>query len=261
MITILCDGTSNGLTDENPTNIRKIRDALHAQGQQPLYFAGPGDETNSSWLGEILGSAFGLDCDIIVGNAMMALKAVHHKGDQIAIFGFSRGATIARMLASKICEEGVNGYHTRVKFLGCFDTVAAFLPFGAMQQGYFHNLHVNAGVDFACHAVSLDEDRAAFAPNLMNRRDGVTEVWFRGNHCGVGGGYENSGLSDISLGWMLNNAIHHGLAVELETHPNRNTPIMREEWPKRRMRRTPVVLVGDEVSNIQPDIHYTATMG
>src|SRR5262249_49040498 len=41
------------------------------------------------------------------------------------------------------------------------------------------------------------------------------EKWFPGVHSNVGGGYKDTGLSDISLGWMAIRAIHHGLNINM----------------------------------------------
>jgi hypothetical protein len=40
---------------------------------------------------------------------------------------------------------------------------------------------------------------------------GVTEVWFSGVHCDVGGSYAESQLSDIAMRWMMKKAIGCGL--------------------------------------------------
>ena len=59
----------------------------------------------------------------------------------------------------------------------------------------------------AVHIVSLDEDRVAFEPTLMNRDAAkptrITEVWFPGVHSDIGGGYWHDGLADVSLSYML----------------------------------------------------------
>ena len=49
------------------------------------------------------------------------------------------------------------------------------------------------------------------APSLRHRwvtskpedRPGVEQVWFAGAHSNVGGGYKESGLSDLALLWMI----------------------------------------------------------
>jgi hypothetical protein len=75
------------------------------------------------------------------------------------------------------------------------------------------------------HALSLDERRSQFFPTLFDEkpaeasvapRPRIEQVWFRGTHSGVGGGYLDSGLSDISLRWMLDRAVECGLRVNPE---------------------------------------------
>ena len=41
----------------------------------------------------------------------------------------------------------------------------------------------------------------------------MEQVWFAGVHTDVGGGYAESGLSDISLNWMLSKAVHNGIHI------------------------------------------------
>ena len=59
----------------------------------------------------------------------------------------------------------------------------------------------------AVHVVSLDEDRVAFEPTLMNRDavkpTRIREVWFPGVHSDIGGGYWHDGLADVSLSYMI----------------------------------------------------------
>ncbi|MFM9118663.1 MAG: DUF2235 domain-containing protein, partial [Planctomycetota bacterium] len=55
------------------------------------------------------------------------------------------------------------------------------------------------------HAVALDEQRVPFEPSLWTGprlADGsIEQVWFAGSHSNVGGGFTNTGLSDIALDW------------------------------------------------------------
>ena len=129
--------------------------------------------------------------------------------DCIVVFGFSRGAALARKFASRILEAHSD---LRVSFLGVFDTVAAMD--GIHTEGetissdvVFENGTLNDRIDRAVHIVSLDEDRVAFEPTLINRDeakpDRITEVWFPGVHSDIGGGYWHDGLADVSLNFMI----------------------------------------------------------
>jgi len=53
----------------------------------------------------------------------------------------------------------------------------------------------------------------------------LEQTWFPGVHRNVGGGYPDTGLSDISLDWMINKATDIGLcfdeiSVRTEVRPN-----------------------------------------
>jgi hypothetical protein len=81
----------------------------------------------------------------------------------------------------------------------------------------FYDTTLNVNVDYAKHAISIDEDRADFArvgwtptAKKQDKRDAsgnlyFEQVWFPGVHADVGGGYiENEArLSDGAMNWML----------------------------------------------------------
>ena len=106
-----------------------------------------------------------------------------------------------------------------VRFLGVWDTVGALgIPesLGLVRAGAdllglvprFHNTSLGHYVDHARHAVALDERRGPFVPTLWNNVDveaprTAKQVWFPGNHCDVGGGHLQTGLSDGALQWMI----------------------------------------------------------
>lgn len=71
----------------------------------------------------------------------------------------------------------------------------------------------------AYHALALDEQRVPFEPTLFTGprvSDGsVLQVWFAGAHSNVGGGFANTGLSDIALDWMIRRLTdNHGLLLK-----------------------------------------------
>ena len=131
------------------------------------------------------------------------------QADRIVVFGFSRGAALARKFASRMLEAHSDLW---ISFLGVFDTVAAMD--GIHTKGetissdvVFENGTLHPRICRAVHIVSLDEDRVAFEPTLINRDednpDRITEVWFPGVHSDIGGGYWHDGLADVSLSFMI----------------------------------------------------------
>ena len=115
------------------------------------------------------------------------------------------------------------GTEVLIKFLGVWDTVGALgvpddMPianwFDDPKRWQFHDTVLGNNVKMARHAVALDERRANFTPTLWRARDGnsdVVEAWFPGVHGNVGGGYADTGLSDITLAWMIKEAEIAGL--------------------------------------------------
>ena len=69
------------------------------------------------------------------------------------------------------------------------------------------------------HAVSIDERRSFFRNNLWGVPDphqSIKQVWFAGVHSDIGGSYPSlqAGLSQITLQWMLCEAVSLGLLVD-----------------------------------------------
>jgi len=115
-----------------------------------------------------------------------------------------------------------------VKFIGVWDTVGTLSlgytgkqpRFFKLEQEKFHNTNLSANITHAYHALAAHELRKPFKPVFWTEKasDQVLEqVWFKGAHANVGGGYNNVGLSSISLCWMASKAIKCGMAVNLDT--------------------------------------------
>lgn len=119
----------------------------------------------------------------------------------------------------------------KIHFIGVWDTVGALgIPDGSgtlleavnvfdnAADYSFHDTNLHPNVTHARHALALDEMRASFTPTLWENVSGrdVKQIWFAGVHADVGGGYDETGLSDIALEWMLNEAKQCGLLL----HPN-----------------------------------------
>src|SRR3981081_2463299 len=114
-----------------------------------------------------------------------------------------------------------------VRFVGVWDTVAAYgLPMDEMTRGVSrwivplelptHTLD-RERVMRACQALSLDEERTTFHPELWDEQivppsdfdpdkkrhiadEQISQVWFAGVHSNVGGGYPDDALGSIPRG-------------------------------------------------------------
>jgi hypothetical protein len=114
------------------------------------------------------------------------------------------------------------------------------ISFGRMAM---EDKNLNDNVRYARHAISIDENRAAFprvpwgsaaSDRLYQDEDGVItfrQYWFAGNHSDIGGSYpENeSRLSDIALAWMVESAtkIKDGIKINpavLRLYPQADAP-------------------------------------
>jgi hypothetical protein len=129
----------------------------------------------------------------------------------------------------------------RIRFVGVWDTVAAYgLPVDEMTRGVSrwivplelptHTLD-RERVMRACQALSLDEARTTFHPELWDEKivppskfdpdkkrhiadEQISQVWFAGVHSNVGGGYPDDALAYIPLVWMLTEAQRCGLKLK-----------------------------------------------
>jgi hypothetical protein len=138
----------------------------------------------------------------------------------------------------------------KIKFLGLWDTVAAYgLPIDEMARGVSKWLFplelpdrsFNHGIEKACHALALDDERTTFHPVLWNER-GVPpaqlhQVWFAGVHSNVGGGYPDDSLAHIPLYWIMREAEAAGLKFKTasSTNPDDNADpdmVQVQKWQR-----------------------------
>lgn len=237
-----------------PTNVHRLWDALEGaevksqskatldkrytpeagSGQVALYYGGIGNVAESSWLREKLGGVTGLGERAIRDRAYDDLVAIYQPGDQLFVFGFSRGAASARMFTDCIEKRGIPERAVTLSFagrvfnlwrkepppkhagapgsvriseLGIWDTVGSFvIPRRSFQQILpGKSLDVSWVVDRAIHMVAIDETRVAFEPTLLNQdsTNERREVWFCGVHANVGGGHSDQRLADITLLYLI----------------------------------------------------------
>lgn len=256
---LLFDGTWNDPEDQ--TNVFRIAGRIreHDGDIRQRFFYDPGVGTGKfdRFRGGVFG--YGLSKNLQQGYEWLAKR--FNNEDEIWIFGFSRGAYTARSLVGLIrkcgllrivtpclldgaeriyrnknlhpdsdeCKEFRSKFsrETRVHFIGVWDTVGALgIPgTGISEYGKYswHDTELSSLVDFAYHAVALDEYRAAYDVPLWTSDDGqkktenkeVEQRWFIGAHANVGGGYGSEDLlPDISLKWMMEKATDAGLKLD-----------------------------------------------
>ncbi len=259
IILVFSDGTGQEGGVRNDTNIYKIFKMVEDRTSNQIAFYDRGIGTG--WR-KVTGNIGGMGISRNIQECYRFIFDHYEAGDQIFLFGFSRGAATVRSLSSFIHYFGIlpksrpeliaKAYKiyqisnedqrqagaaefvrhhrvmwTKIKFIGCFDTVAAlglpFEPASVLLDGLpgfrhqFHNFTLSESVEHAYHALAIDDERKTFHPVLWNEaiktEQTVKQVWFSGMHTDVGGGYKEHGLSDIPLVWMTHMAVNHGLKI------------------------------------------------
>ncbi len=251
-IIICCDGTGNEYGKAN-TNVVKLFNLIVKDNKKQIAFYDPGVGTYGAVgantkiggaFNKLLGLAFAYGLTKNIQDAYEYLMDNYQQGDKVFLFGFSRGAFTVRALAGMLhkcglLEKGSKNlipyaskmYHKgdreiargfketfcrecKPHFIGVWDTVKSV---GLIRNRKFANAKLNPDVAFGYHALSVDEKRSKFRPNLWDepaaRKQTIEQVWFAGVHSDVGGSYKERELSDITLRWMLDNAKKRGLLV------------------------------------------------
>ncbi|KAK8224143.1 hypothetical protein BKA81DRAFT_404179 [Phyllosticta paracitricarpa] len=148
---------------------------------------------------------------------------------------------------SKNVDEYLNAYkkelmhlrmgltrEVKIKAIGVWDTVGALgIPTTPWLQSlgvpaFLRPLHpyrfmdtsLGNHIEFAFQALALDERRTAYSPAVWSRpancKTTVKQVWFPGVHSNVGGSYEDTGLSDITLAWMMDQLADPAVGIEFD---------------------------------------------
>ena len=305
-LVICCDGTNNTLTGrQTDTNVLQLFELLATSPDpaQLLYYdpgvgapdslpsLGVGDWLSRKWE-RLSGLASGRGVFDNIGKAYQFLVTHYEPGDQIYLFGFSRGAftvrcvagminlfglvrpahtvmlpTLLRVYFSRVGTDGIErgpiessaprtreevaaqiresftspaGRNVPVQFVGVWDTVASVgLPPFSLR------ISSNATVRGKCfrhvrQALALDEHRWSFLPRVFSEDNfgdaqcpqSLIQLWFRGVHCDVGGGYpvDQNGLSALALDWMIDEARACGLRARIRPAPAM-TPVCRIHDP------------------------------
>lgn len=253
-LVVLFDGTWNNRSTR--TNVIRMRESIRTVGRadtaQPCCY----DEgVGTRWYNRLTGGAFGRGLSENIQEGYAWLSRWQRAGDRIFVFGFSRGAYTARSLAGLIRKCGLlntvtadtlraaydlyrdksvhpddpravafrqqHSRETRIRFIGVWDTVGALgVPLSAVpfSRDYYqwHDTELSKIVDYACHALALDEHRKDFAPTVWTKAKPenvkVEQRWFAGSHSDVGGG-EGGRLPNLALRWLQEMAEEAGLAL------------------------------------------------
>ncbi|PWZ03482.1 hypothetical protein BCV70DRAFT_184479 [Testicularia cyperi] len=141
----------------------------------------------------------------------------------------------AQQKREKLCGDRSNKVvPPQIKVVGVWDTVSALGLPGMFQNNAwidfydFYDPGLGSNIQFAFHALSLEEDRKDFLPTMwyqppqepdahanhvhasgvhMRRKQVLKQCWFQGVHTDCGGGYQYHGLSDVSLIWMVSQLV------------------------------------------------------
>ena len=250
-IIICCDGTWNAPDENptNVTKLVRSIKPQALDGMHQVVFYDQGIGTGDA-IDKYLGGAFGYGMEQNVLEAYRFLVHNYQLGDELYFLGFSRGAFTARALVGLLHSVGLiekdeldrlskaykyyrtapdkrpasqyeDNYKPDISMVGVFDTVGALgapTPLlGQLTRHWvgFYNTHISPLVKHAYHALALDERRGSFTPDLWTgslQQDQVMgQCWFTGSHSDIGGGYQNCGLSDVALQWMVSKASALGL--------------------------------------------------
>jgi uncharacterized protein (DUF2235 family) len=102
-------------------------------------------------------------------------------------------------------------------------------------------------VPYARQALSIDENRQIFVPEIWDEseespeakaRGRIKQVWFPGVHSDTGGGYSETGLSDLALEWMIKEDYDEAeIEAVTRRHPARRADRMGPRLDRRYRRR------------------------
>ncbi|OAG45730.1 hypothetical protein AYO21_00366 [Fonsecaea monophora] len=130
---------------------------------------------------------------------------------------FDFSPTLKKLIGKDLNENAKEA----IKIVGVWDTVAFHGQGLGGEKIEFHNAELSTKVQFAYHALALDERRIPFIPTLWQwpkdpsngsqlyrpkKGSGLQvmkQVWFSGVHSDIGGGMDDPRGADITLAWML----------------------------------------------------------
>src|ERR1044072_2823228 len=216
---VCCDGTWNDSDNGTGyTNVSRLAgptrpvDKRDGQDVTQIVFYQSGVGTQGDLASKVAGGALGLGLSQNLRDAYTFVCNNYCEGDEIFLFGFSRGAYTARSVGGLIGYAGLlgkqdldrflelwKGYKEKdknpdvlksfdgryknvpIKCIGVWDTVgsvgipAEFAKFDLFFRRYygFFDTDLGAHVEHAFHALALDERRKNFVPTLWTQKPGA----------------------------------------------------------------------------------------
>ena len=175
---------------------------------------------------------------LVVLVSLIALPGAALVAAILRVFDWSFWTTLAAIVAAaNLLGIGIAAwrwYWSSRKTIRDFPNVGDVKRHRAEWKGANFDRLLSQFVDFARSANAIDETRKDFdrvawgglEPGRSSGREAhvrLVQLWFAGNHSDVGGSYpeSESRLSDISLGWMIEEAtaIPDGLLVDGQARP------------------------------------------
>ena len=212
-IVICSDGTWQRPGQAVPTQVTRLARAVLPKapdGTAQVVFYDAGVGTEGGWLYRVLGGVSGRGLEKNIRDCYRFLVHNYEDGDEIYLFGFSRGAYTVRSLAGLVRNCGVlknpeaerlpEAYkmyrrtdaapdskgpqafracysrEAEITFIGVWDTVGALgIPLRGLgkltaHRHRFHDVELSRYVKHACHALAIGEKRGSFRPSLWEAK-------------------------------------------------------------------------------------------
>jgi uncharacterized protein (DUF2235 family) len=239
-IVFCADGTWD--SSGNNTNVYRIFKALlTTAGQVPYYDDGVG--ADGLPIEKLAGGAFGAGLFQKIKDGYTKIAQVYEQGDELFLFGFSRGAYTVRCLAGMIAvcglptanftdqvvETAFQAYRNkdqRAELLAGLNKICDLFDAKLAMVGVWDTVGslgipaIFGGVDSLTYGfldTSLHPD-VLHAYHALVPGQTLEQTWFCGVHCDVGGSYADdpngTALSDLTLGWMMSKASSLGVQFD-----------------------------------------------
>lgn len=205
-IAIFCDGTWNRSDAVSPTNVVQLAQAVKPTAndgikQVTIYLQGVGSGRGvgrfSQWADKVVGGIFGTGLLNNIEEAYRALVLLYEPGDQIYIFGFSRGAYTARSLAGLIRKAGI----LPRRRLGALPNAIRLYKQGGADNGPDEPHIQRVRALLSPHVATSDKDAKARTRQVDVLRIAYLGVWDTVGALGVPTALSHIGLPEAWIRW------------------------------------------------------------